>query len=188
MDSKATVGWPIPPTAPSAGCPDVVQPATVRPPAVIASATRAALSTAKHPAAPPRYVPRNIANPCPATAPIMACRNVPHCRRDTEKMPRGPGDLRMDGSASPAAGPIGARSRTHSPLRACHQGVYATLRRAMEWSESARSSRRFRVRAKFAQGSGPAGRNVPPPAVPLFVLNRDCGTRCRRCVGRWGWR
>src|SRR5215475_5164146 len=116
MDSKATVGWPIPPTAPSAGCPDVVQPATVRPPAVIASATRAALSTTKHPAAPPRYVPRNIANPCPATAPIMASRNVPHCmegyRENALRSRRSAAGarLRMMG-ATPAAGPIGASAR-----------------------------------------------------------------------------
>src|SRR5258706_16311005 len=67
--------------------------------------------------------------------------------------------------------------RTALPLPACHKGVYARLRRAMERSEFARSSRKFRVRGPLRESelswrgtspstSLPLWRGPPPPPPP----------------------
>ena len=61
------------------------------------------------------------------------------------------------------------------PLPACHQGVYARLRRALERSEFARSSRKFRVRGRLHE-SEPV--ETPPHPDPLH--SPSIGSRLRR--------
>src|SRR5215831_12135669 len=56
--------------------------------------------------------------------------------------------------------------RASLPLPACHKGVYARLRRAMERSEFARLSRKFRVRGPLRESELGGRSSLPPRACP----------------------
>src|SRR5215470_5132628 len=79
MASKATVRAPPSAVVSSAGIPDVVQP-LARPPAAATTVRHAILSAAGRHAASLRYVPRNIADPCPCGSPGYGYRNVAELR------------------------------------------------------------------------------------------------------------
>src|SRR5713226_2336319 len=58
--------------------------------------------------------------------------------------------------------------RTALPLPACREGVYARLRRAMERSEFARFSRKFRVRGPLHESELPGKAPSPSTSPPLW--------------------
>src|SRR5215471_7720957 len=99
----------------------------------------------KSPALPP-----SARRPATATPPSPACGGRVG---ESEQDGRAPG-----GRAPPIGANIRAAAEPSLPLPACHQGVYARLRRAMERSEFALSSRKFRVRGPLREselGQGP---------------------------------
>src|SRR5258705_13818932 len=59
--------------------------------------------------------------------------------------------------------------RAALPLPACHKGVYARLRRAMERSEFARSSRKFRVRGPLHESELRGKAPLPFTSPPLWT-------------------